>query len=571
MNLDFHYYGTFVAARLAGYKHEEAEIIAHAAQYVDDSNNKRILDKDSKKYISDIDQIPTVNDFAELITPEISRLLDSINSPSPFEGWTEKFYNEVFKVWPVFHFLPGNFNRQDLKEYEGEKNVEGVFSIWEFDQESEEQFKLLCLPNSGTIQEMINESRQTEQMKFLEFVGLRMHVLADTWAHMYFAGIPAWFINNAHDFSEKIESYEPRTFLHDFKIIVDNIDPKILKILDKILGIPFDDPSTFLTMISKRVPFFNSYFFLGHCLANHLPDYPSINYNFKPNWSKQKIIKNNPSDYFLAFSQMVYAMECIRNNINFEVNRYAKITESNKNVIVNILTNEKYDQTQIWKNNIPDIKDSSGDRLIVPSDYNPDKWLNEYRSSPSKNTHYYKFNKAAYEQLSFVLQYLDDNDVFLIDDFPRERIFTFLIKDSQKSEHYVSKNVVWGKNNYPSINKEPIEFEFILPNKRSGQLLSETDVKIRTTEKIGEKRYLGAWKTSTTLYYYTKDWDIFKQKWRISQENVPEGNPIDLSKPVLIMNLHFKNKPYLAPYVHPITGKIWLTTTSNKYRWYLEH
>jgi len=32
MNIDFHYYGTFVAARLAGYDTGQAQTIAHAAQ-----------------------------------------------------------------------------------------------------------------------------------------------------------------------------------------------------------------------------------------------------------------------------------------------------------------------------------------------------------------------------------------------------------------------------------------------------------------------------------------------------------------------------------------------------------
>ena len=39
----------------------------------------------------------------------------------------------------------------------------------------------------------------------LPMVGMRMHVLADTWAHMYYIGMPAWFINDAKEEVYKIE------------------------------------------------------------------------------------------------------------------------------------------------------------------------------------------------------------------------------------------------------------------------------------------------------------------------------------------------------------------------------
>ncbi|MGB7413949.1 MAG: DUF6765 family protein, partial [Thermosynechococcaceae cyanobacterium] len=39
MQIDFHHGVTYVVARLAGFQHEEAQIIAYAAQYVDDATN----------------------------------------------------------------------------------------------------------------------------------------------------------------------------------------------------------------------------------------------------------------------------------------------------------------------------------------------------------------------------------------------------------------------------------------------------------------------------------------------------------------------------------------------------
>jgi hypothetical protein len=39
MQIDFHHAVTYVTGRLAGFSHDDASIIAHAAQYVDDATN----------------------------------------------------------------------------------------------------------------------------------------------------------------------------------------------------------------------------------------------------------------------------------------------------------------------------------------------------------------------------------------------------------------------------------------------------------------------------------------------------------------------------------------------------
>lgn len=39
MQIDFHHATTYVLARLAGFEHPEANIIAYSAQYVDDATN----------------------------------------------------------------------------------------------------------------------------------------------------------------------------------------------------------------------------------------------------------------------------------------------------------------------------------------------------------------------------------------------------------------------------------------------------------------------------------------------------------------------------------------------------
>jgi hypothetical protein len=48
MQIDFHHATTYVAARIAGFSHGEADIIAYAAQYVDDATSSRAVCFDNK-------------------------------------------------------------------------------------------------------------------------------------------------------------------------------------------------------------------------------------------------------------------------------------------------------------------------------------------------------------------------------------------------------------------------------------------------------------------------------------------------------------------------------------------
>jgi len=43
MQIDGHHTLTYIAARLAGYNHKKAGIIAYSAQYVDDATNAGII------------------------------------------------------------------------------------------------------------------------------------------------------------------------------------------------------------------------------------------------------------------------------------------------------------------------------------------------------------------------------------------------------------------------------------------------------------------------------------------------------------------------------------------------
>jgi hypothetical protein len=201
-----------------------------------------------------------------------------------------------------------------------------------------------------------------------------------------------------------------------------------------------------------------------------------------------------------------------------------------------------------------------GQRLEVPEDYDPNKWLNEMKCSPEiTGTDYYKFNLAAKSHLAFIKARLALNNIFL-DDIPDERTFVFRIRDANAPGLHIAKN----KDAYPTLGEPHVALCMIMPDSKCGTLLNGVVVKIKTTEQdVQEKGYLGAWPTPS-LYYYTKDWNLFKQKWAIRQEGLAEGDLIDLSRPVYIMNMHYDGQPYLCP------NSEYLTTSSAKHSWYLE-
>ena len=123
-----------------------------------------------------------------------------------------------------------------------------------------------------------------------------MHVLADTWAHQNFAGTPSLVINNTnYHFFELLEDGQRRKieFRHN---------PSAPDDLDR---------SIYTNSLYQTQE--NSVMNLGHGRGGHLPDYSFIRYVYLPAWADyEEVVKDNPSDYYHAFCQMVYGMKYLR-------------------------------------------------------------------------------------------------------------------------------------------------------------------------------------------------------------------------------------------------------------------
>lgn len=146
MQIDFHHAVTYVAARIAGFPHADAEIIAYAAQYVDDATcSGTVRFKNGAQYQR---------------TSSAHQMLDLKNLDN----------GDNREVWLPFHFLPGNGKDADP----GDKFI----------------YKLKCLPNSPIAKEMVRSVFEDRSKPYaLHRLGVAMHVYADTWAHQGFAGV----------------------------------------------------------------------------------------------------------------------------------------------------------------------------------------------------------------------------------------------------------------------------------------------------------------------------------------------------------------------------------------------
>lgn len=149
MQIDFHHTVTYVAARLAGFSHADADIIAYSAQYVDDATSSGPIFFGNKAL------------YTRISSAHKSLDLDNLNDVQ----------NHL--AWLPFHFLPGNGGLP------AGNDPAGSFIN-----------KIVCLPDSPVAQEMLVAAILDQDKPYsLHRLGIAMHIYADTWAHQDFAGV----------------------------------------------------------------------------------------------------------------------------------------------------------------------------------------------------------------------------------------------------------------------------------------------------------------------------------------------------------------------------------------------
>ena len=344
MNKDFHYYAAYCAAYLAGYDHTESLDIAYSDQFTDIC---------TRTYLKSVK-----GPGAAATTQLQTELLDAPTDPVGLQ--------DITRIWASFHFLPydltakpkGHSSRRYLHKY-----------------------RLICKPNGSLVKDTVELARG----KTLQAAGLAMHVLSDTWAHSYFAGTPSLVINNTNH--------------HFFEIMQDGTRRQIAF---KHSPTAPDDLEKSIYMNSLYQSAENNIMNLGHGRAGHLPDYSFARYAYLPAWGDyNELIKDNPSDYYHAFCQMITALASLREEGGeFETGVYDTVRVAGyEDRIKGIINTRKADLCDEWK--------AFGEELsgVQIEDFNPDKYKQEYMTAEDKkDTFLGMFFIAAMAQKSMVTE-----------------------------------------------------------------------------------------------------------------------------------------------------------------------
>ncbi|OGG93404.1 MAG: hypothetical protein A2508_00170 [Candidatus Lambdaproteobacteria bacterium RIFOXYD12_FULL_49_8] len=144
MDIEFHYYLTGIIAYRAGFSAESAHTIAYASQFVDDNNESLNLSYKNQPYRNFISQ--------------------TMNILKPKES--------LMRIYPIFHFLPGEIADQGACRIDGMANL------------------LNCTPNSSNANRLMEHVFGQKAIKDnkLHQIGVASHTYADTWAHQNFVG-----------------------------------------------------------------------------------------------------------------------------------------------------------------------------------------------------------------------------------------------------------------------------------------------------------------------------------------------------------------------------------------------
>lgn len=347
MQKDFHYYATYCAAVLAGYSHAESLEICYSAQYVD-CCTKTLLDR--------------LHGPKAAATTQLQ--LELMNARTDPVG-----LQDITRIWASFHFLPFDLNAPVSRR----------------PKRYVQKYRLLCNSDGPLVADTVNLAKD----KSLQAVGIAMHVLADTWAHKHFAGTPSLVLNNTNDHFFELLPGADGTVTR--RRVVFRHDPSSPDDLEKGL-------------YTNSVYYFNenSIMNLGHGRAGHLPDYSFIRYRYLPAWGDYlEIIKDNPSDYYHAFCQMIYAMKFLRGaEPSFVTRRYDfAAAEPYAQELRSIIERRRLDASKDWR--------ALGERLSgreVP-DFVLEQYEQEYLRAPKEEkngTFLGKFFLAALAQKSMV-------------------------------------------------------------------------------------------------------------------------------------------------------------------------
>ncbi|QXI26185.1 DUF6765 family protein [Pseudomonas vanderleydeniana] len=369
MDQDFHYYGTFHSAMSAGFGKDDATLIAKASNFIDFFHEDDYASNWS--LVSETEKSPHYNVVAKMEYPRYT-----------FQhGYWSTFKHPEDSVWCTYHFIPGNYDdpagtpsREDihgvdvasyiprhikrdtrggeyiLRKYNIEKLNDLLWGRMLNRPQSALSRRLiqdtvLCVGDEGRLEKIIslaaggaailgsNRSDVIHRFKLI-LLGIRAHVIADTWAHQDHCGLDN-VMNTYWDVNYDPDSWNPLKFGLGRQSIDYNDgsfkgwNNTVLTVGNSTVGyvlnaLPGHNPLDIPNSNFEATP--NSTSYLGHGWLGHFPDFSSVKFRYKPCWSdpRNTIERDNPKEYEAAWVELTSLFYQAKTGRKLEINEQVK-------------------------------------------------------------------------------------------------------------------------------------------------------------------------------------------------------------------------------------------------------
>lgn len=368
MQKDMHYYGTYAMARAAGLEVENAQVIAYAAQYVDDS-----IANDSEQHEDGgmFEVIATAHTAKEEIATSLWKKIVG-------RVFEKEIHTEQRKVWVPFHFFPG---------------AEG-------DTLSE---KLKCVKDSPLAQTMVkNHIRHAVSVKDeygLLLMGVMAHVYADTFSHYGFSGVSSRG-NDIVGASIKLHIDNPEMK----KYLLYKYDGFMSKYVNRFRVKSWRKAVNKVASVNEIA--------LGHGAVGTYPDRPFLSWEFDYKDGNHSELRNNHATFLEGCEKIHGAFSDYAKQADVEVKPVE--FDSIKDKVSEILATEanKEGRIEAWKDAINKgaLFENSADEAL---EYSSDDWEQQKQgleylagSHAMIEKDVYKFHQAAIYHRNYTLKQL---------------------------------------------------------------------------------------------------------------------------------------------------------------------
>jgi len=160
MDIEFHFYITYIIAKKAGFKKDEAYIIAYSSQYVDDNDTVYTIEKNSDNEYSNY-----ISQTKDIFKPQ----------------------EEIMRIYPAFHFMPGTYGEianDSARRRDGKLHL------------------MNTIPDNENSRRLLDAALNSYN---LYRIGIATHMYSDTFAHQNFVG----FKDTFNDIKGFLETFIP--------------------------------------------------------------------------------------------------------------------------------------------------------------------------------------------------------------------------------------------------------------------------------------------------------------------------------------------------------------------------